>query len=143
MARFVVALAASALATLALAQPAATMQDKQKEVQSVTADKGYTQRAGEQAAKAKNSTDAKAKEEARKKRMAESRANVEATTADKGYTQRAGEQAAKAKGSGMSPEARAKRQAASKANVEATTADKGYTQRAGDAAAKAAADAKK
>jgi hypothetical protein len=93
---------------------------------------GYTQRAGQAAAKAAEQKDVpKVMPDTPSKRQA-----VASTTEDKGYTHRAGEAAAKSGGTGMSAEAKAARRAASRQNVHATTEDKGYTQRAGEQAAK-------
>ena len=144
MSRILIALFVGSFAAVGIAQtppqpavpaPTTATKDakaKQGMVESATADKGYTQRAADQAAKAEGTGAA-----ARPDRQAASKANVQATTADKGYTQRAAEQAAKAEGTGAS--AKEARRAASRENVKSTTADKGYTQRAADEAAKAAA----
>ncbi len=99
MKKLLVALVAGAFATAGLAQSAAppadakaaTTKSKQDQVIGTTTDKGYTQRAADQAAQAQGSG-ASAKEA----RRAASRANVQSTTADKGYTQRAADESAKA-----------------------------------------------
>ena len=78
-------------AAAAAQDKAATNKAKQAQVGAATADKGYTQRAGEQAAQAEGTGAS-----ARAARRAASRENVKNATADKGYTQRAGDAAAQA-----------------------------------------------
>ena len=99
MKKLLVALVAGAFATAGSAQSAAppadakaaTTKSKQDQVIGTTTDKGYTQRAADEAAKAEGTGAAGAAA-----RKSTSKANVQATTADKGYTQRAADQAAQA-----------------------------------------------